>query len=91
MVKATNQNGFESRWCHILDEASYYNKRQSKGSQMEHTNEKVWRTLFVLWQGMAESLWVQTATLEVVAIIILHICCLAVMRMNDGYFVENCN
>ena len=41
MVKATNQNGFESRWCHIMDEASYYNKRQSKGSQMEHTNEKV--------------------------------------------------
>ncbi len=22
MVKATNQNGFESRWCHIMDEAT---------------------------------------------------------------------
>jgi hypothetical protein len=40
---------------------------------------------------MGDSLWVQTATLGVAAIIILQICCLAVMRMNGGYFVENCN
>jgi hypothetical protein len=51
MVKATNQNGFESRWCHIMDEASYYNKRQSKGSQMEHTNKNVCTLCLVARHG----------------------------------------